>query len=82
MGEVGSRRATLRYMLPAQSQLDEVDRHIAALRNDLEKQRERVAVLKARGSDVAEAEVLLGEAEQALQELSKLRDLIDRALTE
>ncbi len=82
MGEVGSRRATLCYMLPAQSQLDEVDRHIAALRNDLEKQRERVAVLKARGSDVAEAEVLLGEAEQALQELSKLRDLIDRALTE
>jgi len=82
MGEVGSRHATLHDMLPAQSQLDEVDRHIAALRNDLEKQRERVAVLKAQGSDVAEAEVLLGEAEQALQELSELRDLIDRALTE
>ena len=82
MGEVGSRHARLDDMLPAQSQLDEVDRHIAALRNDLEKQRERVAVLKAQGSDVAEAEVLLGEAEQALQELSKLRDLIDRALTE
>ncbi len=69
-------------MLPARTQLDEVDRHIATLRHDLEGQRERVAVLKADGGDVAEAEELLGHAEQALQELSALRDLIVRALSE
>ena len=46
--------------MPAQSQLDEVDRHITSLSDDLEKQRERVAVLKAQGSDAAEAEELLG----------------------
>jgi len=82
MGEVGRRHATLHDMLPARAQLDVVDRHIAALRHDLEEQRERIAVLKADGSNVAEAEELLEQAEQALLELVGLRDLIVRALPE
>lgn len=56
-------------------------RQIADLTRDLEQQRERIAVLKANGRDVAEAEATLGQVGHALQELIDFRGSLSGPIT-